>query len=292
LKNFFSLPALAILTLIVSGCATSDDLRRVRNELDQKINVTSDSNMATVEAKLTDLKAESSAVRGEVAKNAEAVEALRKGTIEEGADIADIRENIRQVKGQLDALRKDLAATASRTGHKDDEYKEVRDKLADVAFKVNFIENFLGIGKREEFPEVSEKGEKSRDVLKGKSDKESVYAAAFELFKEGKYEKSREMFQNYLKQYPDTEYSDNAQFWIAECYYYEKKYENAILEYDKVSTNYPDGVKVPLALLKQGITLLKLGDKVTAKLVLERVIKDYPNTNQARTAKATLLKIK
>ena len=95
-----------------------------------------------------------------------------------------------------------------------------------------------------------------------------------------------------MKQYPDTEYSDNAQFWIGECYYFEKKYENAILEYEKVAKNYPDGDKVPYALLKQGIAFLNLGDKASAKLILQRVIKDYPNTNQARTAKATLLKIK
>ncbi len=126
----------------------------------------------------------------------------------------------------------------------------------------------------------------------GKTDKESLYAAAYGFFKEGKYEKARESFENFLKQYPDTEFSDNAQFWVGECYYFEKKYEKAIVEYDKVTKNFPEGNKVPYALLKQSLSFLKLGDKASAKLLLQQVIKDFPNTSQARIARAKLLEIK
>ncbi len=93
---------------------------------------------------------------------------------------------------------------------------------------------------------------------------------------------------HFLKQYPNTEFSDNAQFWIGECYYFEKKYEKAIIEYDKVIKNFPEGNKVPYALLKQGLSFLQLGDKASAKLLLQQVIKDFPNTSQARIARTRL----
>ena len=289
---------LMLLVAALIGCATTDDLKKVQSELDQKITdvvnnrvVVVEKKVAAVEQHLSLLKAEDNAIRGEVAKNFEAVTALRKSTAETGADIADIRDNIQQLRGQVEALRKDLATVVTRT-NKDEDAKEIREKLNNAVFKINFIENFLGIGKREDQPEGTEKGEKPKEVTKGKPDKESAYAAAYELFKDGKFDKGREAFHNFLKQYPDTEYSDNAQFWIGECYYFEKKYENAILEYEKVAKNYPDGDKVPYALLKQGIAFMNLGDKASAKLILQRVINDYPNTNQARTAKATLLNIK
>jgi tol-pal system protein YbgF len=95
-----------------------------------------------------------------------------------------------------------------------------------------------------------------------------------------------------LAAYPDSEYSDNAQFWIGECYFFEKNYEKAILEYEKVTKNYPGGNKVPYALLKQGFSFLKLNDKTSARLLLQQVIKDYPNTNQARMARSKLQEIK
>lgn len=293
---------LSCVTLALIGCATMDDLRRVQRESDQKIRVVDDKLAAVndrvrvLEPKLAALIAEDAALRGELEKTGETISASRRNVAEAGANITDIRDNLQQLRGQLEgqveALRKDLAASTARSGRRDEENKDLKDKLNNTVFKINFIENFLGIGKREDQSEGGEKTEKPKDPSKGKPDKESAYAAAYELFKEGKFDKSREAFQNFLKQYPDTEYSDNAQFWLGECYYFEKKYENAILEYEKVAKNYPAGDKVSSALLKQGISFLNLGDKASAKLILERVIRDYPNTNQARTAKAALLNIK
>jgi TolA-binding protein len=37
---------------------------------------------------------------------------------------------------------------------------------------------------------------------------------------------------------------------------------------------------------------MNLGDKTSSKLLLQQVIKDYPNTNQARIARAKLQEIK
>jgi TolA-binding protein len=57
-------------------------------------------------------------------------------------------------------------------------------------------------------------------------------------------------------------------------------------------TIFPEGNKVPYALLKQGLSFQQLGDKTSARLFLQQVIRDYPNTNQARVARAKLLEIK
>ncbi len=290
-KIFILMLCLAVL----AGCATTDDLRRLQGEYDQKLGLVNE-RIGTIDGKIAALEqrsaAENATLRADLDKNGEAIASARKNMADTDANINDVRDSVHQLRGQVETMRKDLNTSASRSGRREDESKELRDKLNTALFKINFIESFLGIGKKEDQPEAAEKGTNSKDAVKGKPDKESVYAAAYELFKDGKFDKSREAFQNFLKQYPDTEYSDNAQFWIGECYFFEKKYENAILEYEKVAKNYPSGDKVPNALLKEGISFLNLGDKTSAKLVLERVIRDYPNTNPARTAKATLLNIK
>ncbi|MGZ6291594.1 MAG: tetratricopeptide repeat protein, partial [Syntrophales bacterium] len=46
------------------------------------------------------------------------------------------------------------------------------------------------------------------------------------------------------------------------------------------------------ALLKQGFAFLNIGDKSSAKLLLEQVAKNYPGTSQARMARAKLAEIK
>jgi len=61
-------------------------------------------------------------------------------------------------------------------------------------------------------------------------------------------------------------------------------YEKAILEYEKVIKHYPQGDKVPSALLKQGFAFLNLGDRVDAKILFRKVIKEYPRSPQAEIA--------
>lgn len=291
-----------IAVLAVAGCATTDDLRRFRGDLNHQIQLTNDK-IAGVEMGSANIKGEIAGLRKDIEKTSEKTsegfKAVRSGQAEGRVDVTEIRDQIQQIRGNIDGLRRDLSAISARTGGRDEEDKALREKLDSITFKINFIENFLGIGKKEgQADAAGEKNGKPPAVLtkeasgKAKTDKESRYTAAYELFREAKYEKSREAFETFLKQYPDTEFSDNAQFWIGECYYFEKKYEKAIIEYEKVTKNFPDGNKVPYALLKQGLSFLKLGDKASAKLLLQQVIKDFPNTSQARIARAKLVEIK
>jgi len=270
MRNFKYL-MLCIAVLLLAGCATTNDLRALRAEMNQKM----DDRLAALETEIAALK-----------KTTESLEALRSTQANTAADMADLRENLQQLRGQIESLKKDFSANA----------KKEDQRFENLLLKINFIENFLEIGKNTS-SDASDKNGKSTSVAASKdaaqkSDKDKAYLAAYQAFTEGNYDKARTEFQNYLATYPNSEYSDNAQFWIGECYFFEKKYETAILEYEKVTKNYPNSSKVPYALLKQGLAFLRLGDKTSAKLLLQEVIKKYPNTSQARIARSNLQAIK
>jgi tol-pal system protein YbgF len=264
---------LLFLTMLsIAGCASTGDMRALRAELNMKM----DEKIAALDADVNALK-----------KDAAAIESMRNGQANTTADMSELKESIQQLRGQVEALKKDYSANAK----KDDQ------RFDNILLKINFIENFLDIGGKHNSGDASDRngkstaGASSKDPAK-KLDKEKAYSDAYQTFKEGNYDKARTEFQNYLLAFPDSEYSDNAQFWVGECYFFEKKYESAILEYEKVKKKYPNGNKVPYALLKQGISFLNLGDKTSAKLLLQEVIKSYPNTSQARIARSSLQEIK
>ncbi len=103
----------------------------------------------------------------------------------------------------------------------------------------------------------------------------NLYKDAYETLQKGNIEGARGKFEAFLKQYPNTELSDNAQFWIGETYYLKKDFERAILEYEKAVVKYPEGDKIPAALFKQALAFLELGDKTNARNLLRRVIEKY-----------------
>jgi tol-pal system protein YbgF len=142
-----------------------------------------------------------------------------------------------------------------------------------------------------------QKGKPVSTKTSGKQDKhklteDDLYRSAKQAYDKGDLNNAREEFQKLLKEFPESENADNAQFWIGEIYYREKWYEKAILEYQKVIEKYPKGNKVTASLLKQGFAFFNLGDTSNARLILSELIKKYPKSNEAKIAERKLKGIK
>ena len=118
---------------------------------------------------------------------------------------------------------------------------------------------------------------------------EELYNTAFGDFNKGSYDLARAGFEEYLKSYPDTELSDNAQYWIGESYYTQRKFNEAIQGFDKVLKNYPKGDKAPAAALKKGYSLLEIKNNEAGIRELRQLIQKYPNSDSVQLAKDRLI---
>ena len=58
------------------------------------------------------------------------------------------------------------------------------------------------------------------------------YQNAFNLLKQSRYDRSITAFREFLARYPDTEYADKAQFWLAEAYHVNSRFDQALVEYN------------------------------------------------------------
>jgi len=102
------------------------------------------------------------------------------------------------------------------------------------------------------------------------------------------YELATQEFQDYLKYYGDTDLASNAQFYLGEIAYSQKKYDQAVTEFDKVLSNYPKSFKLAPAHLKKGMALIELGQKTAGVRELRDVVKRFPGTEEERRARAKL----
>jgi len=112
-----------------------------------------------------------------------------------------------------------------------------------------------------------------------------AYQEAWKSLERRNYREAIARLNEFLKNHPQSEFADNAQYWIGESYYALKEFDRAILEFDVVRRKYPSGEKVPAALLKQGFAFAELGDKVDARLILQELIARYPQSKEAVKAK-------
>jgi tol-pal system protein YbgF len=120
---------------------------------------------------------------------------------------------------------------------------------------------------------------------------QSQYQDAFKLLKQSRYEQAIRAFQEFLSAYPNSNYADNAQYWLAEAYYVTRDFEPALREYRKLVQNYPNSQKYTHGMLKIGYTLQELGRLDEAKEQLQKLMQKYPGTTAARLAEERLQRI-
>lgn len=122
-------------------------------------------------------------------------------------------------------------------------------------------------------------------------DDKAGYQAAFNLLKDGQYDRAIVAFQKFLATYPDSSLADNAQYWLGEAYYVNKAYAEAQAAFQRVVDKYPQSRKLPDALLKIGYCRYEMKQWESAREVLGQVVARFTDTPAAHLAQQRLDKM-
>ena len=261
------------------GCATTGDVAYLRQDIDSLYRQVID-----VQKELKQLGSESSMK-------------IRKSQADLDFMLEPLQREIRILKNAVEENREYLQRTQQQPQQEMTAFrKDFETRLNGLEAKIDKINNELE-AKIVEFskaskaqariatPPPAKRQTSSQEAMK------ALYLNAKQTYEKKEFSAAREKFEAFLAVYPKGELSDNAQFWIGECYYSEKDYEKAVIAYDDVIKKFPKGDKVPSALLKQALCWQALGDKTFAQSLLKRVIREYPRTQQAKIAKEKLKRI-
>ena len=113
---------------------------------------------------------------------------------------------------------------------------------------------------------------------------QEAYSIAYNDYLKGNYDLAVESFKLYRQQFPESPLADNALYWIGECRYSQRKFEEAIDAFDELILKYPQGDKVAAAYLKKGLSFIELGRKAEALAALKLLVAKYPLEEEARIA--------
>lgn len=113
---------------------------------------------------------------------------------------------------------------------------------------------------------------------------QEAYSMAYNDFLRGNYDLAVESFKLYRRQFPTSPLADNALYWIGECRYSQRKFEEAIDVFDELILAYPQGDKVAAAYLKKGLSFVELGRKEEAVATLKLLTAKYPLEEESRIA--------
>lgn len=268
--------------MAVLGCVTQNEVATIDNRLSE------------LEMRNAESRKKSDALKSDLKTRQDEEQALRLQAASLRQQIATLGQEIQMLSGRIEelefAMNRQKQKAAAVSGNKQARLEDIAKSTRQNDQRIGRIEQYLNFETTQPATATEKKTAKIIPVPKATIalSEDEIYRQAKQAFDQGESESARRKFQELIDRFPKSERADNAQFWIGEIYYREKWYEKAILEYQKVIENYPQGNKVPASLLKQGFAFLNLGDKANSRLILQELIKKYPKTNEAKIAQDKL----
>jgi tol-pal system protein YbgF len=107
----------------------------------------------------------------------------------------------------------------------------------------------------------------------------------------GEYDLAVEGFQAYIKNFPKSDWADDAQVNICSAYLNQGKYDKAVEACDIAIRTYPNTNSISDAYYRKGLALRSLKDNDRAREAFEYVMKTYPDSNAATLAQQALAQL-
>ena len=235
------------------------------------------------------LKRKLALVETKLDQNAEDIRALQ-------AQVKDFIDQWKLGQGAQAGLKEDLKALPSQ-------YQVLADKLEIISLQLARVtEDLLTL--RPAAPETAgpNKADKKEPDKKSEPDQaakeaagrvaspptnlspQEVYNTAYTDYLKGNFDLATEGFRIYREQFQESPLADNALFWIGECFFSQKKFEEAIGHFDELILNYPQSDKIAAAYLKKGLGLMETGRKEEAISVFKLLVGKFPLENETKVA--------
>ncbi|MCE2645828.1 MAG: tol-pal system protein YbgF [Burkholderiaceae bacterium] len=175
-----------------------------------------------------------------------------------------LRQEIARLRGQIDTLANELA----------NQQKRSRDLYGDLDARLKALEP----------RPVSVDG---RAVTMAR-DEQAAYDAALVLFRAQDFAGAIRGFQSFLVRYPQSAYVAAAHYWTGTAHYALKDYKSAIAAQQVVVERFADSPRAPEALLNIAASQAELNQRPAARTTLQRLLKDYPDSDSAKVARERL----
>jgi tol-pal system protein YbgF len=224
------------------------------------------------------------------------VERIRRDQQEMRARLADVQVALDSMNRRLDTVR----SSASESGSSSASVRALEKRIAELESRGTVptpttIEGVTGAPTPPiEKPAPNVPRTEAANLALRREDRQpaspanETYRRALQSYRDGQPDQAIQQFREYLRNNPKSDQADNAQYWIGEAYYSKNDYNRSIIELNEVLLKYPQGDQVPGALLALATSFSNSGDKIDAKLILQKLVSDHPRSEEAEVGRRQL----
>lgn len=200
----------------------------------------------------------------------ERLDTVSKGQFELLNQIQALHEDNARLRGRVETLEYELDSAKKR---QQDFYIDLDGRLRKLEPQTAAPEEGKPTGETGA-PKKADPAAEARD-----------YEAALNLFKANKIKDAAQALDSFVKTYPDSTLTPNAQYWLGNAHYSLRDCKKAIDAQRVVVTKWPQHPKAPDALANIVTCQQELGDAKGAKATTDTLLAKYPDSPAAQAAK-------
>ena len=115
-----------------------------------------------------------------------------------------------------------------------------------------------------------------------------LYLGGLTEMREGRYQAAAAKFQEMQRKYPKSELSEAAEYFSANAFFELGKFDQSILQFNDLTMRFPRGRLASASLLREAEAFMKMNDRIDARLTLQKLIDDQPDSAEAAAARPML----
>jgi tol-pal system protein YbgF len=201
--------------------------------------------------------------------------------------MGELNTLIVQMSDNISAIRRAQESVSTKSGDVTAQVTSIGERVTATNERMERLsEQFAQVKK---LIEDYQKGPVMGAITPGNPDQ--LFASAYADYSRGNYDLAISEFRQYVETYPSSEMTDNAQYWIGEILYAQKKLPEASAAFEQVKMISPNGDKTASALYRRAMILLEMGRKDEADVQLLGDFKDYSKTKEAELAYNKLMDV-
>ncbi len=197
-------------------------------------------------------------------------QSVRSGVNRQQETIDQKTESYNQIQSLQQEIS-ELRAVVEEQGHQISRLKQLQlDNYVDLDRRISLVSgNSSGKEQKESLDADSAVSADTQAPLDNGLNEADEYKAAYDLLRQRQVDQSLIAFKDYLKKYPNGEFSANSCYWLGEIFLLKNQLPLARDWFTKLLQEFPESNKVPDAKFKLGKVYHLMGDKKRAKPMLE-----------------------
>lgn len=210
------------------------------------------------------------------------LDVTQQGLKSQADDIAVLRRALFELQNQIEALKAEQSALRGANEQLLRELTDIQLKQKDVLQTVD-----TRLSKFEPVKVVLDGLEFQADPAEKRE-----FETSLAVFRTGDFAAAQNSLLAFLRKYPTSGYASSTLFWLGNAQYATKDYKESIVNFRKLLSIAPQHARAAEAMLAISNCWVELKDIKAAKKAMEDLVKQYPTSEAAQTAKDRLARLR